>query len=110
MSLRADFGSAHDDTAQSSGRLWGAEYQTSGYGVGDLVEENNRPITCAVCEVSVPDTIMIPASVDCPSDWIMEYNGYLMANHYSHYKGEYVCVDQKPKRSILGNVDTNNNR
>ena len=34
----------------------------------------------------------------CPTHWFKEYSGYLMANHYSHNRGEYVCVDRTAKR------------
>ena len=110
MPLRADFVTAHDDSDHSSGSLWGAEYETSGDGVSDLVRENNRPIACALCEVAASDTLMIPGTVECPSGWLMEYNGYVMANHHGSTKGEYVCVDRNPTPSTTGDTNANNDR
>lgn len=110
MPYTPDFVHAHDDNHQSGGYLWGAEYQTYGYGIFDLDQVYDRPIACAVCEVPVPDTLMIPSRIDCPAGWTTEYNGYLMANYYSYRKGEYVCVDRKPARASSGRLNTNHDR
>ena len=36
---------------------------------------------------------LVLGSTLCPTGWSREYYGYVMANYYSHNKGEYVCVD-----------------
>lgn len=50
--------------------------------------------------------LMIPAKVYCPSDWILEYSGYLMAEGSSsvHHKSFFVCVDKHhwPNRTAQG--------
>ena len=28
------------------------------------------------------------------TDWTLEYQGYMMSSHYTHYKSEFVCIDQ----------------
>ena len=38
---------------------------------------------------------MIPAKISCPTDWIIEYRGYLMAPKHEHKRGEYICVDEQ---------------
>ena len=110
MPFTPDFVNAHDDNHQYGGYLWGAEYQSYGFGIFDLDQVYDRPIACAVCEVSGPETLMIPATTDCPAGWMMEYSGYLMANYYNYRKGEYVCVDKKPQRSSTGHWNTNQDR
>ena len=38
---------------------------------------------------------MMPARNDCPSGWTEEYDGYLMAEYYSHGRqSDYICVDE----------------
>ena len=37
---------------------------------------------------------MIPAWRHCPSQWTVEYTGYLMTEHHSHGKATYECVDR----------------
>ena len=119
-------GTYHNDNSQSGGYLYGAEYQTSGYGVRDIYGVNDNPIACAVCEVSVPDVAMIPgiggmyssssssrrkrAPKGCPDGWTEEYSGYIMSNYYGNYKGEYVCVDRDPAKATMGNRNTNQDR
>ena len=82
--------------------LYGAEYETSENGPLSSVHNHNVP--CAVCYVSTRETVlMIPARTTCPSSWPREYNGYLMAAHYAHYRSMHECVDQNPE-SVSGSV------
>ena len=50
---------------------------------------------------------MIPAKTNCPSDWVLEYEGFIMsqAEHHStnsdsflpdtdYFRGTYICVDE----------------
>ena len=71
-----------------------AEYETGGF--PPLSNVNDGDIPCAVCRVSRRGTmLMIPAKIQCPSDWTEEYQGYLMTAHYNHENSkEYVCVDE----------------
>lgn len=110
MPLTPDFVTIHNDNLQYGGFLYGAEYETSNYGVSDFSSVSNQPIACAVCEVAGAATLMIPATTNCPAGWMTEYQGYLMANYYSHRKGEYVCVDKNPESASIGNSNTNQAR
>ena len=87
------------------GYLYGTEYETSG---GPLSVFNNQNVPCAVCYVSTRGTVlMIPGKTTCPSSWTQEYNGYLMAEHYTHPRSMFECIDQKPETvpGGAGNVD-----
>lgn len=78
-----------DSRGVSYATLYGAEYRT-----GDLHDQKD-PV-CAVCQTSRPSSVMIPAMAACPSDWTLEYNGYLMAGAGGDKAAsEYVCVDSK---------------
>ena len=60
------------------------------------VHDHDAP--CAVCHTeSRGSHLMIPARNICPAGWVLEYTGYLMAEHYNH-KGrtQYICVDGNP--------------
>lgn len=52
---------------------------------------------------------MIPARLQCPTEWTVEYRGFLMAAHGSYHKSEHVCVDQNPDikvhEGIMGETD-----
>ena len=37
---------------------------------------------------------MIPAKVHCPTNWTIEYTGYLMSEHKNFYRSTYECVDK----------------
>ena len=41
--------------------------------------------------------VMIPAKAHCPSNWTLEYNGYIMSPANSHYSSMYECVDKNPE-------------
>jgi hypothetical protein len=73
------------------------------YWYGAIPSVNNHNAPCALCYV--PNrcvSVMIPAKTVCPTNWTLEYVGYLMSNYFD-YNGrtEYVCVDANPE-SVLG--------
>ena len=63
---------------------------------------DNHKVPCAVCFAATRDTIlMIPAKLTCPTNWTLEYTGYLMTEHYTHRRSTYECVD-KDAESVPG--------
>ena len=51
---------------------------------------------------------MIPAKISCPKTWTTEYQGYIMAEHFTHkYNPVYECVD-KDAESIPRTVANTN--
>ena len=62
----------------------------------------NHNVPCAVCHVSTRAAVlMIPAWRHCPSQWTLEYTGYLMTEHKDHNTATYECVD-KDAESVPG--------
>ena len=56
------------------------------------LHDHNAP--CAVCHVSTRVAVlMIPAWRHCPSQWTLEYTGYLMSEHVlqSQHSNIRVC-------------------
>ena len=88
--------------------VYGAEYHT--YEAGAPISRNfaNHNVPCAVCHVRERGSLlMIPARRDCPASWTKEYEGALMAEHYTHHRSMFECVDLNPE-SVPGsssNVD-----
>ena len=57
-----------------------------------------RGAPCAVCYVTQRTTVfMVPGKYTCPSGWTREYYGYLMAEHRTHGRSQYTCVDNALK-------------
>ncbi len=71
--------------------LYGSEYQ---FPVFNSLQDQNVP--CAVCHTSQRSSkLMIPGKTTCPQSWTEEYQGYLMAEYYSHVHNKvYECVDK----------------
>ncbi|XP_028402090.1 short-chain collagen C4-like [Dendronephthya gigantea] len=98
------------DGTQASTLIHGVEYQING-GQNKIfpntnIVNDNAP--CAVCQAkSRVSHMMIPARNVCPSDWTMEYKGYLMAAHYGH-KGrtQFICVDGDPEATHGSHANT----
>ena len=67
----------------------------------------NSPIPCVACEAVRGAVLHVWGSTLCPSRWTQEYFGYVMANYYTSYKGEYVCVDSNMEK---GDGSTNQNQ
>ena len=87
---------SYSDSDQNGALLYGIAYESSGVSP-DFNNVYHRTAPCAVCYSPSDATLLYPARSDCPADWKIEYTGYLMAEYYSSYKGNWVCVDEKPE-------------
>ena len=67
--------------------IHGSEYQHPAQGT------HNQNPACAVCFVPRSTVLMIPAKASCPSNWTMEYYGYIMAERNTHRRSMFDCVD-----------------
>ena len=64
---------------------------------GPLRAVHDHNVPCAVSYASTRVAVtMIPAKTQCPSNWTLEYSGYLMSAHYAHHRTMYECVDKNP--------------
>lgn len=86
---------------QGNSPLYGAEYET--YTGGPLSHVFQHNVPCAVCSTTRSKLLMIPAKSDCPTNWTLEYNGYLMTEYYNHNRNSFECVDKDPD-SIPGSA------
>lgn len=90
----------YNDGDHNGALVYGLEYETSGYGLATLANRHDYDGVCAVCEVGgASETLMMPGTNSCPSGWTLQYWGYLMANHYTQRKSEFVCVNNNPLQS-----------
>ena len=63
-----------------------------------LASRNYHNAPCAVCYVPTRITaVMIPAKTQCPTNWTLEYIGYLMAEYRDHSRTMFECVDNDPE-------------
>ena len=91
---------------QNLAPIYGVEYQLDGGSPLPVQHDHNVP--CAVCHVSTRAAVlMIPAWRHCPSQWIMEYTGYLMTEHRTHSKATYECVDKDAESVPGSHANTN---
>ena len=77
--------------------IYGTEYEVNNGPISSAVHDHNAP--CAVCYVSTRVTVlMLPARLECPSSWTLEYTSYLMSTRHAdnHYRTMYECVDKNP--------------
>ena len=87
--------------------MYGAEYQIST--VIPLNQAHDRNVPCALCEVNGrTNKIMIPSHYECPTGWIREYYGYLMAGNLAFKAAtKYTCVDETLEQIPGTATDTN---
>lgn len=52
----------HSDVNNNGAQVYGIEYETSGYGVGELSHLSNYQVPCAVCEANASVAVMIPGN------------------------------------------------
>ena len=66
--------------------------------IPSLSSVNYHNVPCALCYVATRSvSVMIPAKTVCPTNWTLEYVGYLMSEKYSHHRTMYECVDKDPE-------------
>ena len=91
--------------------IYGTEYETYGGSPIATTYQHNAP--CAVCYVSTRETaLMLPARMECPTSWTLEYSGFLMSEYYTgrHYRTMYECVDSNPDTIPGSSANTNPSR
>ncbi|KAK7095156.1 uncharacterized protein [Littorina saxatilis] len=67
--------------------LYGAEYD-------GIPGHKNWDVPCALCRAPHSTTIMVPATLTCPSGWTLQYTGHLAGHEVSMTAAtEYVCLD-----------------
>ena len=82
--------------AQGWSYIYGVQYHPNGNQPTYNVNDHNVP--CVVCFAATRVTIlMIPARHTCPTNWTLEYTGYLMTEGYDQYRSTYECVDKNPE-------------
>nr|KAG5710123.1 hypothetical protein BaRGS_006642 [Batillaria attramentaria] len=83
-----------DETVPSSHHtyLQGAEYD-------NIAGHHDHDVPCSVCRAPQSTTIMVPATLTCPTGWVTQYTGHLVAGHYRHdASSEYQCLDREQER------------
>ena len=77
---------------KSVSTMYGAEYDFWEH--SSISSAKGLEVPCAVCYVSQRSTVyMVPAKYTCPAGWTREYFGYLMAEHTTHNRSQYTCID-----------------
>ncbi|PIK57801.1 putative short-chain collagen C4-like [Apostichopus japonicus] len=75
-------------------RIYSVEYQLAD-SHNDYLDNSDVP--CAVCRARERTTVlMIPGRYSCPNGWQVEYNGFIVADKYTYYRTEFVCLDRYP--------------
>lgn len=80
-------------------QVHGAEYKQPRQGL------DNHNVPCAVCRAATRlSVVMIPAEINCPATWTMEYRGFLMAARSPDKRTTFECVDEAMQ--TLSTTDT----
>ena len=83
------------DINQNGALIYGAEYETNGYGISSFTALHDFEVPCAVCLRDPAKLVLMqPGSQSCPAGWSLEYAGYLMSAHYTLQSAEFLCVDR----------------
>ena len=81
---------------QGRSYITGVEYWFDSHSSLSAVNHHNVP--CAVCYVATRCVaLMIPAKTQCPTNWTLEYDGYLASEYHNHGRTMYECVDKTPE-------------
>ena len=91
--------------------LYGVEYDLDNGGTSLLRQVYEADMPCVFCSVSTRSKmIMIPARYECPSDWNIEYSGYLMSQaegNGDEGRKSTICVDETSEPVPGSGANTN---
>ena len=87
----------YNSGTQGHSYIAGVEYWY-GNSFPSLSAVNDHNVPCALCYVSTRSVaVMIPAKTHCPTNWTLEYTGYLMSQQLTQYRTMYECIDKDPE-------------
>ena len=88
--------------ADDHSQLHGVEYE------GPLQGNQDHNVPCAVCHVTTRSAVLLlPAKYSCPTTWTREYYGYLMSEHRTHKRSNFICVDEDMEPLSGSSANTN---
>lgn len=90
-------GSPHDMNDQITPNSTNTILATATFDHRENKDLRNREIACALCLIHKSSQIMIPNGKHCPSDWIKEYDGWLMTSSGSKRDkalSSHICIDR----------------
>ena len=90
-------GAPYNDGVQHGGKLYSVSYQPSSMLVS-FAPVSGKAAPCVLCFASEKSVaVFVPGTPKCPSEWKVEYSGYVFAAYYTHHKSDWICVDRDPE-------------
>eukprot|EP01050_Picozoa_sp_SAG11_P008209 SAG11_NODE_712_length_7637_cov_13.877554_2_plen_842_part_01 len=86
----------YDWTSHSGADVYRAEYyfHSSGTPLSSLSSLAHFDAVCSMCQTpGRPWSLMIPGTDSCPNGSELDYSGYVMSEKHSHWRMEFICVD-----------------
>lgn len=103
----SDFPTRLESGGSYVGTIYGSEYQ---FTYRNYAQDDDVP--CAVCSAKTASaTMMLPAKVTCPDDWVIQYAGFLTSEHVSSdwRPSEYLCLHEDAEYLTEGSRQHNMN-
>jgi len=98
-------GYATSTASDSRAIMYQAEFQMTG--ADPLANLYDREVACASCEYEAAEIQMFIGWTTCPgTGWTKIYDGWLVAERYSHSTKDYECMQKAP--SVVGSATSHN--
>jgi len=89
----------HPSRSSISAQIDGAKYGSTFSKVNSNMQR--KVIQCSVCQIEQrTTTLMLPASNECPKDYVVLYTGYL-STQVSLSRTQFICIDNSTVPTIL---------
>ena len=63
------------------------------------VDLHKSEVPCVTCILPHVETaLMLQGVSECPEDWKVVYEGYVMSENWNHIRSDNVCVDKEAKK------------
>ena len=86
-----------------------AQYVNVGNQLSQLTTSGAKDAVCSVCQTG--STTQFPLTVhgrnDCPTDFVLDYKGYIMAESFNRFRTEFICMDSAMEAVACAGCDAN---
>ncbi len=63
-------------------------------------------VPCVKClSMHVESMLMLQGVTECPADWELAYDGFVMSENWNHIRSDNICVDREAVKSTAPHYD-----
>lgn len=88
------------------GSRYSVKYRVKHHSPFKSKELHGAEVPCVTClSLHVESMLMLQGVSECPEDWELAYEGYVMSENWNHIRSDNICVDKKAEKLTAPHYD-----